>query len=177
MSPFLVCSPLLIISGLAPEELGLDILKRWVEEEEEEAGGGGGGGSSALKHHCAGQENLKKRKKSLGYQALAGLTAAHIVRPCLIFLLFPPSFSSCFFCCFFFSFLLPHSWRDRLKFDRGGYTFPQMCANNKAFFDDLQNHLISLNTGPSGQISQPEPTPFPWNVIHTVCVVEAFVSD
>lgn len=61
MSPFLICSPPLIISGLAPMELGLDILR---------GGGGSEGGSGALKpFHQAG-----KLKKLFGYQALTGLT-------------------------------------------------------------------------------------------------------
>lgn len=77
MSPFLVCSPSLIISGLATMELGLDILR------------GGGGGRKAF--HQAG-----KLKKHLGYQALADLTPTHSVCACLIFLFFS-SFSSFFF--------------------------------------------------------------------------------
>lgn len=43
MSPFLVCSPSLIISGLAPMESGLDILR-----------GGVGGGAEK---HFTKQEN------------------------------------------------------------------------------------------------------------------------
>lgn len=54
MSPFLVCSPLLIISGLAPMELGLDILKKLEE------GGGWGAwkkGERGTKNHFTEQEN------------------------------------------------------------------------------------------------------------------------
>lgn len=48
MSPFLVCSPSLIISGLAPMELGLDIL-RW--------GGGSWWADGGAEKHFTEQEN------------------------------------------------------------------------------------------------------------------------
>lgn len=76
MSPFLVCSPALIISGLAPMESGLDILR-----------GSGEGGRGTTTFHQAG-----KLKKHLGYQALAD--ALHPV--CAQFSFFPP-FHLCFF--------------------------------------------------------------------------------
>lgn len=89
MSPFLACSPSLIISGLAPMELGLDILSGGTE------GGGRVGDRKAF--HRAG-----KLKKNFGYQALADLAPTPSVCARFIFPFFPPFSSSSFF--FFFVF-------------------------------------------------------------------------
>ncbi len=103
MSPFLVCSPSLIISGLAPMESGLDILR-----------GGSGGVGDRKAFHQAG-----KLKKHFGYQALADLAPTPSVCACLIFQFFP-LFPLLFF-------LLPHSWWNRVRFDQRLHLPSDVC--------------------------------------------------
>lgn len=123
MSPFLVCSPSLIISGLAPMESGLDILR-----------GGGEAGGDRKAFHQAG-----KLKKRFGYQALAGLAPTPSVCACLIFLFFPP-FS------FFYFFLFFHILG-------GTECAPPLrCVVTTGILRSLVDCLISLNTGLLGQI-------------------------
>lgn len=148
MSPFLVCSTSLIISGPAPMESGLDIL-RWGRQREAKGGGGGGEGG--------GQKSISPSRKSE--------KAFWVIKPSQTSLLHP------LFLLASFSYSFP---RFPLGFFllTGGYTFPLMCANNGHSSKPrgpsyLTKHRV-VGSNPITGIS-----PAPWNVIQNFCCLDS----